>query len=108
MSSAVRQLMKLVTFEVDVGLEKEFKQNPDKWSVLVLIDTVDGKQYQQFIEYPKGDPQNPVRYTESEDKFRSLVRSVYSEEKINKLLGVVRNLGGLKSTSGMFDFLLTK
>ncbi|MGL5513572.1 MAG: MmgE/PrpD family protein, partial [Sporomusa sp.] len=104
----IRQLMKLVTVEVDPHLEAEFEKHPEKWSVHVLVDTIDGKQYQQFIDFPKGDSQNPVSYEELEDKFRSLVSGVYSQERIDSLLGVVKDLDKVKNATTLFDFLTGK
>ena len=105
-NTTVRELMKLVTVEIDANLEKEFKKNPDKWSVLLQIETTDGKQHEQFIAYPKGDPQNPVSYAETEEKVRTLVCSVYSEDKVDKLLGAIRNLEQEKAVNRMFNFLI--
>lgn len=101
----VRRLMEQVTVEIDPELEAEFKCNPDKWSARVIIDTVDGRQYQQFIEYPKGDPQNPVSYAETEDKFRSLSGGIYSTVAIEQTLAVLKDLETVKNAGEMFKFL---
>jgi 2-methylcitrate dehydratase PrpD len=102
------QLMQRIQLEIDPGFEAEFKRNPDKWSVLVILETVDGKEYQQFIEYPKGDPQNPVSYAESEEKFRSLASTLYSTADTNQLLAILKNLETVKNAGEMFKFLTLK
>jgi 2-methylcitrate dehydratase PrpD len=103
-----RRMMQLVQVDIDPELDAEYKRNPDKWSVLVSVETVDGKKYLQFIEYPKGDPQNPVSYAESEEKFRSLAESVYSDGDVDKLLAFVGCVETVTDLSNMFDFLVRK
>ncbi len=103
--AVTRELMQKVEVQVDTALEAEYKLNPDRWSVWVSVETVDGKEYRQFIEYPKGDPQSPVSYAETEEKFRSLVDGVYSVKKVDTLLALIRNLDTAGRLTGMFDCL---
>lgn len=101
----LRRLMQEVTVEVDPSLEAEYRRNPDKWSAVVEIATDSGDTYKQFIAYPKGDPQNPVSYAETEDKFRSLACNVYSPEEIANLLTLIANLETNNNFSRAFTFL---
>lgn len=88
----LRRLMGCVSIVVDPELEKQYKRQPDRWSTLVLVKTADGRKFEQFVEYPKGDPQNPVSYAESEDKFRSLAAAVSRPAELDRLLTTVANL----------------
>jgi len=56
-SRAVKDLMKKVECVSDPKLDKEF---PGKWPATVEIRTKEGKTYKAYIEYPKGDPENPL------------------------------------------------
>lgn len=88
----LRGIMGKVVVEIDEALDEEYSRNPEKWSVLVTITTVDGQQYQQFIDYPKGDPQNPVSYVETQAKFTTLVTDVYTGEKLSALVDFVNTI----------------
>lgn len=97
-----QRLMKLVEVIVDDAMEREFAKNPDKWSVELIVRLANGVTYHKFIPYPKGDPQNPVSYEETEEKFRAIVEPVYSVEQIEALLNTVRNMENLKNIGAVF------
>lgn len=97
-----QRVMHVVQVKKDEALQQAFLQNPEKWSVKLRVETLDGASYSKFIPYPKGDPQNPVSYEESEAKFRSMARPVYGEARIEKLLQAVRTMETLKNTGAAF------
>jgi 2-methylcitrate dehydratase PrpD len=90
--TALRRLMDNTVIQVDPELDEDYRRNPQKWSTLVTIKTSDGQEYEQFIAYPKGDPQNPVTYQEAQEKFRSLSQHVYRTDQIDKLSQMIANL----------------
>lgn len=102
----LRRLMSTVTVVVDAELDGAFREKPDRWSVWITITTQNGEEYKQFIEYPKGDPQNPVSYAETEGKARALAGTVYGERKREGLLQAVASLEQSVDVSRVFDFLL--
>lgn len=73
------------------------KNYPDHYSATVTITTNDGKSYKSRIEYPKGDPENPVSQKELEEKFRVLAGNALSKDKIDDLLSCIWDLENLKS-----------
>lgn len=52
--------------------EELTKLCPDKRVSVVTIQMNDGSEIKQRIDYPKGEPENPLTQKELEDKFRSL------------------------------------
>jgi 2-methylcitrate dehydratase PrpD len=104
----LRRLMSVVTVAVDETLDEDFRKNPDKWSVWVTITANNGEEYQKFVAYPKGDPQNPLSYAETEVKARSLIEDVYEEGKRNALLDAISTLETTVDMSRCFDFLFGK
>ena len=44
------------------------------------------------VEYPKGDPQNPLSWDELKDKFRTLTQTVISSERQEEIIKVVESL----------------
>ena len=52
----------------------------------------DGRVLELQVDFPKGDPPNPMSWDESVAKFMSLAAPVYGEEKTAKLCGLIDNL----------------
>ena len=65
---------------------------PSKWPSWVEIDTKDGRTVRSDVEYPKGDPQNPLSWDELKDKFRTLTQTVISSERQEEIIKVVESL----------------
>jgi 2-methylcitrate dehydratase PrpD len=88
-SSRAKELMDRIFCVEDPELEKEY---PRKWPASVIIETIDGKQYSARIDYPKGDPENPLSWDELIDKFKSLISPVFFSEKQNEIITRVKSL----------------
>ena len=82
-SPRVQQIMQRVTLVKDARLEETF---PREWPARVVIQTVDGNSYEQFIRYPKGDPENPLTWDEMAVKFRSLAGAVLAPGRCDQIL----------------------
>jgi len=70
----VRELMKKVSCVTLPELEAEF---PKKWKSRVTLSTQDGRILESQIEYPKGDPENPLSWEEVATKFSALVKGIF-------------------------------
>jgi 2-methylcitrate dehydratase PrpD len=88
-SSPVRELMGKISCVMDPELETEF---PKKWPASVTVLTKDGKSFSARIDFPKGDPENPLTWDELINKFRNLVSPVFFEVKQNEIIDKVRSL----------------
>jgi len=88
-SSRAKELMERIFCVEDPELEKEY---PRKWPASVFIETTDGKHYSARIDYPKGDPENPLSWDELIDKFKNLISPVFSSEKQNEIITRVKSL----------------
>jgi 2-methylcitrate dehydratase len=60
--------------------------------VIVNITTTDGKKFSKQLDYPKGDPRNPLSDAEIEEKFRALAGGVLSARAQDKLIDAIWNL----------------
>ena len=49
------------------------KMFPAKQPSKVVVTTNDGRQFEEYLEYPKGDPREPMSMDDLENKFNSLV-----------------------------------
>ena len=88
-SGKVKHVMKKVVCVKDPELEKEF---PKKWPASVSILTKEGKEYSTRIDYPKGDPENPLTWDELIEKFETLVAPVFPLERVKEIISRVREL----------------
>jgi 2-methylcitrate dehydratase PrpD len=85
-SPKVKNLMHRVLCIENPKIEKEF---PRKWPAQVEIVTLDGRSYQYGIEYPKGDPENPLSRDEIIEKFTNLSLSVFKGEQCRAIVKCV-------------------
>jgi 2-methylcitrate dehydratase PrpD len=88
-SEEVRQMMKQVEYFVDLDLDRTF---PKQWGATAEILTKDGKRYFTKIEYPKGDPENPLSWEEMIEKFHDLGSRVLTRGRRSKIVDQVRRL----------------
>jgi len=88
-SAQVKALMNKVVCVEDAALDQEF---PKKWPASVTITTKNGNSHATKIEYPKGDPENPLSWEELIDKFKYLVDPVFSTQKAEEIINAVRSL----------------
>jgi len=66
---AVRTLMPRVHCVRDATLDAAY---PQRWPATARLRSRDGREFRARVEFPKGDPENPLSPTEMEAKFRSL------------------------------------
>ena len=80
----------------DPALDTEY---PSKWPATAEIETHDGRRYSCKIEYPKGDPENPLSYEEIKDKFFSMVQPVLPDRQANNIIQLVEDLENIRDVS---------
>jgi 2-methylcitrate dehydratase len=64
--------------EASIEFEKMF---PAKQPSKVVIKTNDGNAYSEYLEYPKGDPREPMTIEDLENKFNSLSGKLLTKKK---------------------------
>ena len=82
-SPQVQQMIGKVTLVKDARLESTF---PREWPARVVISLENGRQFEKFVRYPKGDPENPLTWAEMAAKFRALAGGVLSAERCGEIL----------------------
>ncbi len=66
---------------------------PEKRAAIVSIETNEGFVFTQRVDYPKGEPENPVSEEELEDKFISLAQYAgKSDEESQAIIQIIYNL----------------
>src|ERR1700704_1339316 len=89
MDPTIRAQLKKVEVVADPEIEKVF---PALQRVIVNITTIDGRKLSKQLDYPKGDPRNPLSDAEIEEKFRALAEGVLSAKAQDKLIDAIWSL----------------
>ncbi len=88
-SNRILKMMQRIECVEDDNIENDY---PQKWPAKAVIFTKDGRRLETRVEYPKGDPENPLTWEELIDKFKLLTAPVFSSEQINNIVTYIRNL----------------
>jgi 2-methylcitrate dehydratase PrpD len=102
-SEEVKRMMRQVECVVDPDLDKTF---PKQWCATAEIFTKDGKRYFTKIEYPKGDPENPLSWDEVIEKFNDLSSRSLTKERRLKIVDQVRKLEEIRDLQRWSSLLL--
>jgi len=70
------------------------------------IRTRDGNVYQKRVDYPKGDPHNPMSDEEVNAKFRKLALPLMSEARVKSIIDCVANVEHLSDTGQIMKLLV--
>ena len=84
--------------EASVEFEKMF---PAKQPSKVVIKTKDGNEYSEYLEYPKGDPREPMTIEDLENKFNSLSGKLLTKKKQNMIKEMIFNCEKMKTKDFM-------
>jgi len=82
-SPGVMKVMGKVTLVRDPGIEQTF---PREWPARVTIQRWDGQTHEKFVRYPKGDPENPLSWSELAEKFRALAGPVLPADRCERII----------------------
>jgi len=96
----IRAQLGKVEVVADPEIEKLF---PALQRVIVRITTTDGRSFQKQIDYPKGDPRNPLTDREIEEKFDALAEPVLSGDARRRLCEAVWNADGVGSIGELME-----
>jgi 2-methylcitrate dehydratase PrpD len=74
----VHEIAKKITIEIDPEIQKLY---PNPRSMIVQIKDKKGNIYSSRVDYPKGDPENPMTDEELTDKFIDVTEGVISKKR---------------------------
>jgi 2-methylcitrate dehydratase len=89
MDPTIRAQLNKVKVVADPEIEALF---PGLQRVIVKITTADGRELTKQIDYPKGDPRNPLTDAEIEEKFDALAAPILSEGRRREVKEAVWNV----------------
>ena len=102
MDPKIREQLNKVEVVADPEIEKVF---PALQRVVVQIQTRDGRSFQRQLDFPKGDPRNPLTDQEIEEKFAALAEGVLSASAQKKLKEAVWSLERVGSVSDLMALM---
>jgi len=102
MDPKIRAQLKKVEVIADPEIEKVF---PTLQRVIVNLTTTDGRTFTKQLDYPKGDPRNPLSDAEVEEKFSALAEGVLSPSAQKRLKEAIWNLEKLDSVSKLMALM---
>jgi 2-methylcitrate dehydratase len=102
MDPTIRAQLKKVEVVADPEIEKVF---PALQRVIVNITTTEGRTFSKQLDYPKGDPRNPLSDAEIEEKFSALAEEVLSKSAQEKLVDAIWNLEKIGSVSKLMAMM---
>jgi 2-methylcitrate dehydratase len=100
MDAKIREQLAKVEVVADPDIEAVF---PELQRVIVSVRTTDEREFNEQLDYPKGDPRNPLTDQEIEEKFDALAAPVLSEDARARLKDAVWNLEKLDSVTALMD-----
>ncbi len=104
MDAKIRAQLKKVEVVADPEIERVF---PALQRVVVNITTTDGRALSKQLDFPKGDPRNPLTDQEVEEKFAALAEGVLSTGAQKKLKEAIWNLEGNHSVCKLMALMKT-
>lgn len=92
----VRSVMAKTKVVRDPAIEAVHAADPAKLASKLVVRCKDGRVLEMQVDFPKGDPPNPMIWDESVAKFMSLAVPVYGEAKAAKLCKLIETLENSK------------
>ena len=98
----VLELARKVRWELDPEAEKVY---PKYYPCTVIVTMKDGTQHTSHVDYPKGDPENPVNWEETVEKFRFMSGYHSGRVEQDKIIELVSNLEKLQDLSELINII---
>ena len=99
--SELIRLMEQISVHVDSTLTSAY---PSKWPARIEILRKDKTRLTGEVDYPKGDPENPITEDEAVEKFKHLTQGFLSEDAMGSLVQRVLHLEDLSDVSRLLVF----
>ncbi|MBE2279732.1 MAG: MmgE/PrpD family protein [Ignavibacteriaceae bacterium] len=85
---AIWEVIDKIKGEASIEFENMF---PAKQPSKVVVRTKDGREFSEYLEYPKGDPREPMTQEDLDNKFEGLTKELFTAEKREEIKNLVFN-----------------
>jgi len=104
-SSEVRDIAARVRLVADPEADRDYHRTHTLIRARVSIDTRGGGAFSAVVEYPKGEPENPITDREIEEKYFGLAGPIIGDAKAKELAALVAEIERLPSISVVTELL---
>jgi 2-methylcitrate dehydratase PrpD len=96
-----------ISDKVDLVVDEDVENlQPGTFASRVKIKISDGRQYETFIEHPKGDPENPFSEKELKIKYNELTFPIIGEKKASQISSCIDNLEECRDINDLFQMIM--
>jgi len=99
----IREVINKIKGEASEEFERMF---PAKQPSKVVIKTKDGKEFSEYLEFPKGDPREPMTNEDIENKFNALSGSLLNAERQKEIKDMIFNCEGMNTRDFMSKLIV--
>ena len=85
----IKNIMDRTRCVIDPELETTFPRQFRAWAE---VETKDGRTLRGDVEYPKGDPENPLTWDEMKGKFTGLTSELISRQRQQEIISSIESL----------------
>ncbi len=85
----VRALMDKTTVAVDPSLDA---LTPAAWPCRLTVRLADGRESVEYVENPKGDPENPLTWAEVKEKFAVLTAGILDKQGADAVIAICQGI----------------
>ena len=102
MDPRIREQLHKIVVVADTEIEKVF---PALQRVVVKISTTDGRTFEKQLDFPKGDPRNPLTDQEVEEKFEALAEPLFDRAARKRIIEATWSLEDFGSVTQYMQLL---
>ena len=100
---AVFEVIDKIKGEPSMEFEKMF---PAKQPSKVVITTNDGREFEEYMEFPKGDPREPMTEEDLTNKFNALSSDLLSEDRQQTIRDMIYGCEQLSAREFMSELVV--
>jgi 2-methylcitrate dehydratase PrpD len=97
--SKIEEMAQRISLARDPGLGKLY---PERWPAVVEVTTRAGQTHAARIDFPRGDPKNPMTREDLEAKFHNLATPALDETQRRKTMDACLNLDRVENLASFF------
>ena len=101
----IRAVINKIKGDASIEFEKMF---PAKQPSRVIIRTNKGGEFSQYLEYPKGDPREPMTDKDIAEKFNALSSKVLNSERQKEIRDAIFNFEKIDTIKDFMEMLAVK
>jgi len=109
--STLRRLANKVEVKLDTSLDELYAEPPKGKgfrTAILKIYLRSGRLLENRVDYPKGDPMNPMTMAEVGEKFRTIAEPVLGKAKADHIVDIVSRLEDVKDCRPLVGLLSLK